>query len=298
MKSVLLDSNVLRGISGRRLGDILEAEARAGILQLQDSWTLYELISHLATPGDKAHKSSHHAIRVAARRSFFRDLPQILFPTESLVASMLFGEEPPGVADTMGVLVECCEHIAQTPEGGDLGPVQTTIHEIAQNVARLEGWFAEHIRGLTATLLQVTVNHLGKPDRGVIRAFLRSHLARLDAIALINRAYAQAGRVAPDPPPDDQIQAVATTCVAGTAVLSEALVMIICDGANLDSSHIRNLLWDQEVAFPVGQRVRETEVHLVTNDKVFARSLVHNNLDRFVISLDEYLREINVADAV
>lgn len=298
MKSVILDANVLRGISSRDLDAFLAAESRAGILQLQDSWTLFELISHLVKPDDPAFRSSRHAIRIAARRSFFRDSPQILFPSESLVALMLFRENPPGLANTLGLLVECCEEIAEASPDEDLKAVQSTIDEIAHNGARLEAWFADHLADLKRQLLEATAKHLGQADRSTIRRFLRSDLARLDATALIRRAYGQLGKRIPESIPEPHIEAVAEKCAAGTAVLTEAFVMIICDGANLESSKIRNLLWDQELAFPVGQQVKDTRVHLVTNDKVFARALTHIGFERFVSTLDDYLKDIGVADAV
>ncbi len=83
--------------------------------------------------------------------------------------------------------------------------------------------------------------------------------------------YANAEIALPDPLPDALVARVLRGAAA--AVEFEALIWekVAFDGAKPEAPHIRNLRWDQRIAFNIGWSMRGRPLWLVTDDRVFAR---------------------------
>ena|SRR5882724_10353204 len=62
------------------------------------------------------------------------------------------------------------------------------------------------------------------------------------------------------------------------------------DGANVESSRIRNLRWDQRIAFNIGQTIGQRPLWLVTDDSAFARVAEATGFDDRVHTLAAYER--------
>lgn len=301
MHATILDSNVLRGTDDQAFSQLLAAEHRHGILPLADVWTLIELIANLADPSSLDYQPCRSAIRRATSRSLREAEPRVVFPPEAEIARLLFGHDPPDLAASVADVVETCRFIADAPATDDLQVVWRTIESLAQHVAEKEAWFAEYVRALAAQFdgVPYAPDEDPRSRRKQVRAFLRSPEARrLDAVAMIRRAYDQIGRPVPDPIPDHQVATVVDACRAGSAATAAVLERVLCDGANPDKDRIRNLLWDQEVAFQIGQHVNGLPVLLVTDDGFFAQAVAPEQLSAAVQRKAEYWATLGLSVAV
>jgi hypothetical protein len=72
------------------------------------------------------------------------------------------------------------------------------------------------------------------------------------------------------------------------------LECVVCEGANLDNSRIRNLLWDQEVAASVGQSMDCLPMLLITRDGFFREAAVRAGHHTAVYPPAEYAAMLGV----
>jgi len=289
MYSVICDANVLRSWNHERFTQILAGEHARGIVQLTDPWTLFELIARLRDPRSRDYWPCRRALHRAWLRSLQTEPPGLIFPAEAQIVGLLFGRELPDVIDTLNVLLEVCRIIATAGDADTLEEIQPAIVSIAEQVTERESWFGSHLAELT----HLVRNHGGVGDdaRGLTRAreFLRSNeFTMVDAPALVKRAYSQAGLEVPSPLPEDQVAMIARVCAIGSMATATAIERVVCDGANTDSDRIRNLLWDQEVAFQVGQQVGGFSTLLVTDDRLFKEAAARAGGGGAVLSAAEY----------
>jgi hypothetical protein len=299
MKAVILDTNILRGWNQPPTFDeFLSAERIHGIAQLADSWTLFELLTHLADPADKAYMQCLLGIRRATQRSLLDDPPRIVFPAEAQIARLLFGSEPPEISNTMTETVACCRYIYSEPKGSTLGKAAPTLRAIAAHNLELEAFFVEHTRSLREDVHAAPIDSQHGTATKQARAFLRSDAAAAaDAASMVTRAYKQMGRDVPEPLPEPEVRKVRDACRTGSAALAIALERILCDGANPDNTRIRNFLWDQEVAFSMGNRIAGLPVLLVSEDPIFKDAAAAVGAADTVVSLRMYLESLGLAAA-
>jgi hypothetical protein len=90
------------------------------------------------------------------------------------------------------------------------------------------------------------------------------------AETLVRQAYANVELAPPDPLPAELVERVVRGAAA--ALEFEALIWekIAFDGAKPEAPHIRNLRWDQRIAFNIGWPMRGRPLWLVTDDRAFA----------------------------
>ena len=297
MYAAILDSNVLRGLNDTSFDRLLDAEKAIGIVPLLDSWTLIELFAHLADPNDTAYQICRRAVSKAARRSLLGPDPVVVFPAEAEVARLLFQADPPSIVSTISELIETARYIRDACDTDDLQRITPTLQQVADHVASKEKWFADFARSILTQVNALTPSGaLNGPDsRAQVRTLLRSSEAlRLDAAALAGRAYKEMGITIPDVFPQDHLDAIMAACRAGSTATALVLETVICDGANLDKSRIRNLLWDQEVAFQLGQTIAGMPVLLVTDDSFFKRAASAAGFDTSVRNKSEYWMDLGL----
>lgn len=89
---------------------------------------------------------------------------------------------------------------------------------------------------------------------------------------IIRQAYENAELAPPDPLPEALVARVLKG--AAVAIEFEALKWekVAFDGANPDAPRIRNLRWDQRIAYNIGWTIRGRPLWLVTDDGDFARA--------------------------
>ncbi len=83
---------------------------------------------------------------------------------------------------------------------------------------------------------------------------------------------------------------------AAATIEFEALVWekLAFDGANPASSRIRNLRWDQRIAFNIGQNIGGRPLWLVTDDRDFARAAKaagHEDRVRKLVAYERWLAD-------
>jgi hypothetical protein len=105
---------------------------------------------------------------------------------------------------------------------------------------------------------------------------------------MMQRAARQSGKELAKDPSEETIRRV---MLAGrsSSVAVGLLLERVCDGANLEKPRIRNLLWDQEIAFSIGNSISGHRVVVVTNDAFFKEAAKLAGTESSVCSLSEYL---------
>jgi hypothetical protein len=302
MHATILDTNILRGSGDDEFSALIASESAAGVIPLVDGWTLLEMLANLEDPQSKSYRPSRSGIRRAVKRSFVHP-HSLVMPSEAQLTTLLFGAEPPGLGETLATIAECCRIVADARDSDDLSAIHPTVLEIAGDLASKEQWFADYFSEFVGKLksLPPSLDANGQPLRrnAQVRAFLRSEEAmRLDAIAMAKRAYAQMGLSCPDPIPDEQLAKVMAASRGGSLATAVALETVVIDGANLASKDTRNLIWDQEVGFQIGQQVQGKPVLIVSEDRFFPRAAALGGFQERVQTKAVYFKARGVPSAV
>jgi hypothetical protein len=299
--AAVLDSNVFRSTGDDASEALVSAERHRDVLALADAWTLIELLAHLKSRIDQAYWPCRRAIRRVARRCLDpRDgEPRVLIDTETQIARLLLGRELAGPRASTAEIVRTCQFVAAAEDTQDLSEVAGTIASLAVYVEGTEAWFAEFLRDLTDKLTAASAAaHPIPGDESPhikIRRFLGSDdMLRLDAEALALRAYEQAGVEPPDPIPEPDIRRVMSACRAGSRATAMALERVLCDGAKLDKTSTPNLIWDQQIAFNIGQQVAGRRLVVVTDDGFFAQAAAVAGFANSVRSVGQYRADLGL----
>ncbi len=292
MRATIFDTNILRSLSDEKFAQINEREVKFGVRQFADPWTLMELIAHLCSTNDPAYYKRRAALRRCAKRSLapLMEPPRIVEPAEVQISRTVFGNAIPWLEDNFFALIELARSIAFSDNTDNLAVFSKDIKSIAQHIEAKEKWFTQYFGDLRQQVLEETKSHTTSEMHAVVRSFTRSEeLLRCDAEALVKRAYHQAEQQLPDPLPCFLVNRVLTTSKQSSTAVGLLLKKIICDNVNLEKSHIRNLLWDQEVAGNIGQTIEGLSVLLVTDDKFFVEAAQIGGNKAAVCILTEYL---------
>jgi hypothetical protein len=299
MHVTIFDTNILRSLSDEKFAQINEREVKFGVRQFADPWTLMELIAHLRSIDDSAYHPCRAALRRCAERSLapLMEPHRIVEPAEVQVSRTVFGNAIPWLEENFAALIELSRSIAFSESADNLAVFSEDIESIAQHVEEKEGWFTQYFGDLRQQVFEAAKSHTKGEMHAVVRSFTRSaEMFRCDAEALVKRAYRHADQQPPDPLPSVLINRVLATSQHSSAAVGLLLERIICDNANLEKSHIRNLLWDQEVAGSMGQTIDGLSVLLVTNDKFFAEAAKISGNEAAVFTLKEYLSQLGLVD--
>ncbi len=291
MLVTILDTNVLRGAPDEVYDDLVALERAKNVRQYADVWTLMELTSHLVSRTDSSYVACRKAItRYVERAIRPRDVPpRVVAPAEVQVSRLVFGDISEGDSENMSALFDLADRIATADWGDDLHDLLPAISEIASHVAKREEWFARYFTELRGTIESSSASHSASERNAAVRSFTRSAEAQtLDAIAMIERALRQSGR-APSELTEEMIRRVMQAVRAGSVATGLALERIVCDRANLEQSRIRNLLWDQEIAINLGNRISGLPIMVVSDDSYFGEAARLAGTEASVCSLAEYL---------
>ena len=278
LPGVLLDSNAYRAMSDARFDALFEAEKRRGVARYCEPFVVSEFLAHLADLADPDYRSCRRAVGRVHRRCNVGAGGEcgILRDSESRMAEFVTGT---GLerhdAYTERVVAPLFADIALTPADQPLTRMEPHLCGIAEHMAGIEAGFAATGRRLQATIGAIVAGEGREERKGTMRRARRTHASpatrRTFAEIFIRQAYQGAGLRPLDPLPDALVARVLGGAAA--AIEFEALIWekIAFDGANPDAPEIRNLRWDQRIAYNIGWSMRGRPLWLVTDDRAFAR---------------------------
>jgi hypothetical protein len=297
MYVTVLDTNVLRGLPPDEFSKLEAAELRNGVRQYADLWTLMELIAHLRSPTDADYRSCRMALRRCANRALLPadQAPRMLAPSEQQISRLVFGEPLRDQEDNVAAFVELARGIAMADVADDLGGFRDGIQLVADHVSQKERWFAEYFENLREQVYEATKSVTNSERNKAVRAWTRSDAAiRMDAEALVRRAFSQAEREVPHQIPPHLIDCVLAASRPGSWAVALLLERIICDNTDLGKLRHRNLMWDQEVSASVGQSVDGLPIIVVTSDSYFGETAGMAGHRSAVCTPDEYLAKLEM----
>lgn len=300
---VALDTNIYRGVGDELFKAILAAEASRSVIPHADPWSMVELLAHLSDPSDPAFGPSKHAVRRLSHRCL-RPPPDgrahgVLADAEVQIAQFVTGRPLEANKGSTLELVTLCQAVETTDPTELPAAGLESLGKLAEHVMATEEWFAGHIAEVKHQLQEAMRS---SPDSTIsernkaIEAFFQSDAAaRLDAGSLIRRAYSQQGLAIPVPVPEDLITRVVEAFRAGITATALAYKRTLQNDVNLNKPRIRNLIWDQNIAFNIGQRVLDRDILIVTKDGYFRDAAVEAGFPDAVYGCDQYLRWLGVA---
>ncbi len=277
---VLLDSHAYRGMSDARFDALIDAERRRGVARYCEPFVISEFLAHLADQADPAFGSCRRAVVRVYRRCNVAAGGEcgILRDSEARLCEFITGKVlEKHDAYTEQVLAPLVGDIGLTPLDRPLPPgMEPHLRLIAAHMAEVEAQFADVGRGLKTVIETAVAGEDREGRKATMKGARRTHESpdtrRNFAETIIRQAYENAGLAPPDPLPDALVARVLKGAAA--AIEFEALIWekLAFDGANPEKTRIRNLRWDQRIAFNIGQTMRSRPLWLVTADGDFARA--------------------------
>jgi len=276
---VLLDSNAYRGMSDARFDALIDAERRRGVARYCEPFVISEFLAHLADQADPAFGSCRRAVVRVYRRCNVAAGGEcgILRDSEARLCEFITGKVlEKHDAYTEQVVAPLVGDIGLTPLDRPLPPgMEPHLRLIAAHMAEVEAQFADVGRGLKTVIETAVAGEDREGRKATMKGARRTHESpdtrRNFAETIIRQAYENAGLAPPDPLPDALVARVLKGAAA--AIEFEALIWekLAFDGANPEKTRIRNLRWDQRIAFNIGQTMRSRPLWLVTDDGAFAK---------------------------
>lgn len=304
LPGVLLDSNAYLALSDARFDALLEAERRRGVARYCEPFVVSEFLAHLADPADPAFGRSRRAVVRVYRRCNVAAGGEcgILRDSEARLCEFITGKVlEKHDAYTEQVVAPLVGDIGLTPHDRPLPPgMYEHLRAIAAHLAGVEAQFADVGRGLKAVIATAVAGEDREGRKATMKGARRTHESsatrRNFADTIIRQAYENAELAPPDPLPDALVARVLKGAAA--AIEFEALIWdkLAFDGANPDKTRIRNLRWDQRIAFNIGQTMRGRPLWLVTDDGDFARAAKAAGHEDRVYTLAAYERWLGIRD--
>lgn len=279
--SVVLDANVYRRrpLDAAWFAALIEAERGRGIAPYADPWVLMELLGHLADPADPAFNICRAAVGRIFDRCASKDdgRPRgLINDSESQIARLITGRPLPGHEEATAHLGAVCAAVAITPPGEPLTSVDPALKYYKEHTATMEQWFADHFRAQRAIKDEVLSRIEDEDERKEVRRVAIRELADSEVIrsglveAIIRGAFRDVGLPVPDAIDPEMVKSVRVTIPVGIEFHAQMMKTAIYDEANLDSSRVRNLMWDERISYAIGHELEGGPVWFVTDDDRFA----------------------------
>jgi hypothetical protein len=237
---------------------------------------LMELLAHLVDPPDSM---TFRSCRASVVRMFQRcagDGPcGIIRDSESRIAEAVTGKG----LDKHDEYTDRRVRYLLMYVGHDypLAAVEPELREIADHIAAMEAQWADNMRRLQRN---ADAPQVQKDDPMRLRILESSRngsaqmLLRIAGVAASDAAVALVRRAA------------AAWVEFGAHVFDR----VVFDRVNVDSPEVRNFLWDQRLAYNIGQNIGGRTLWVVTDDGAFAEAAAATGLGERVHRLDAYER--------
>jgi hypothetical protein len=297
MPAVVFDTNVYRALSGKRsdarFDALLEEERRRQVARYADPLVLSELLVHLADPQDPDFARCRAAVVRIFRRCAGDGPCGIIRDSESRLAEAITGKRLEKHDAHTEQLCIMLERIARTPADQPLSEEENIrLRAIAEHFAGVEAGFADTIRRLQGTIGAILAEEEPEKRRQTRRNAMKTHaseaLRRTIAESLLRYVCGEAGLALPEPLPAELVTRVRMGAAAWIEFEAQLWRRAAFDGANSEAAHIRNLRWDQRIAFNIGQTIGVRPLWLVTDDAAFAEVAQATNHEDRVFTLGAY----------
>jgi hypothetical protein len=267
---VLLDVNAYR-LAEPRFVALVELERSRGVARYADPFVLTELLAHLADPHDPDFGWCQSAVIRMYRRCGADGPCGILRDTESRVNEFITGK---GIAKHEAHTEQLRLLLMHVGSGRPLSEIQSQLSTLAVHVSQVEAEFADYM-GRSRDVIRGALDHEDPEERSQLRkkamASIASEFRRMQiAERLVEDSLREAGAAVPTPVPAELVTRVRQALAVGIEFQAHLLRVVLFDGANLDASHIRNLRWDQRIAYNIGCSIGGQPLWVVTDDSAFA----------------------------
>jgi hypothetical protein len=265
--ATILDTNALRRLTPARLDALLARESQAGVLHIFDAWTLLELLAGFAVHDDPEFPAYRTGLTALVRRSLLRN-GALVQPFESQLHRYLLNEDPPHAQENLQHFADTAIACIESPDPHRIPEIAKALASAADIVARREAEFVRQMQELRDKLISEAKSR-GRSVGSDLRREIRSEAClRLQALGSIGMIYRSRGIPLPADLAESLIVDVARDFESGFQCRALVLEQMVCDGMDIDA----NLAWDIEIAHNLAQGVHESDLLVVTDDKVFGRT--------------------------
>jgi hypothetical protein len=237
-----------------RFDALLELERQRQVMRYAEPLALTELLAHLADQSDK----DFRFCRAAVVRMFQRcagDGPcRIIRDSESRLVEAMRGK---GLAKNDEHTNQLRFLLMHVGHDYPLSAIDSQLRTIAAHVAAMEAQWADTMRKL-----QNSVDPGPTQKNDPIRMRVRESTREASVRMLVGVARQAASDVA--------IARVRRGAAAWVEFGARIYDRVVFDRVNVELPEARNFLWDQWLAFNIGQTIGVTPLWLVTDDGAFA----------------------------
>jgi len=285
---VLLDVNAYR-LAEPRFVALVELERSRGVARYADPFVLTELLAHLADPHDPDFGWCQSAVIRMYRRCGGDGPCGILRDTESRVHELITGT---GIAKHEAHTEQLRLLLMHVGSRRPLSGIQPQLSTLKAHIAQVEAEFADHM-GRSRDAIAAALDHEDPEERSRLRKNAMGWVGseprqRQMAERVIEDSLRDSGAPVPTPVPASLVTRVRDALAVGLEFEAQMLRKTLFDGANLDAPHIRNLRWDQRIAYNVGQTIRGQPLWVVTDDLAFSAAATPVGLGDRVHTLARY----------
>jgi hypothetical protein len=283
MPAVLLDANAYIMMGRARFDALVELERTRQVTRYAEPMALTELLAHLVDPTDP---SEFRSCRAAVVRMFQRCAGEgpcgIIRDSESRCAEVLTGKGLNENDEHTNQLRFLLMHV-----GHDfpLSMIEPQLRTIKAHVAAMEAQWADTMRELQRKV-PLRPGETQKKDPMRVRITESSRVA--SANMLVRFASEATGK--PVVLPDRALAAARRVAAPWIEFGARIYDKVVFDRVNVESPAIRNLLWDQWLAFNIGQTIGPRTLWLVTDDVAFKDAAEATGYGDRVLTLGAYER--------
>ncbi len=296
-RAVVWDTNVYRSQTDESA--LLDLEERRQVCPWADPWVIVELLAHLADPKDPDFTSCRRALRLIYVRCVQRRNGRdggLMSDSESQIAHMITGRHLPGHQEMTKYLGELCAAVGETRESDPLPFSADDIRFVSEHVAATEAWFTTHFQEQRARVETLLAQVQNQGERRLTRKAgmreLETSGAMRNALAelLVRSAFKDVGLPVPEPLNPAFVEQVCKKLAVGFEFHAQLIRTVIYDGANLEASRTRNLMWDERISCCIGQQIGSEPIWFVSDDAAFAAAAAAAGYPKRVRSVAEYRR--------
>jgi hypothetical protein len=272
LPGVLFDANVYRKTGWTDFAALLELERKRQVYRYAEPFVLTELLAHLADATDKAFGTSQAAVVRMFQRCSGDGPCGMIRDSESRLVEAITGkvlEKHDAHTDQLRLLLMHVGH------GFPLSAIESQLRTIEAHVAAIEEQWADEMGRLQLKVGGILAEEEGEQRRTTRLNAMRTHASEAPRLVIAEKLLRDAcqavGRALPDPPPAELVARVRRGAVAQVEFRAQALAKSAFEAAEFSTSRMRNLVWDERLAFNIGQTIGTRPLWLVTDDRAFAR---------------------------
>jgi hypothetical protein len=296
---VVFDTNAYRSTSDHDLGAIRDLERSKSVVGMASYWVVFELLAHVADPGDPSYGFALAGVRRLARHAAQYDgqrhILRLLADSEDHVFRALFGYQIPNranAAETFGRLVGA---VADGKSPTDWSAFQPQLDALKSYVAATEAQFAADVFD------NVVKAHWPKAQswsdvasdpkmKNDLIAYLSTPQANAAAAgALVIKA---ASEISHQLSPEEASRFVTKVLELFPAPIAfyNAFLKKVATGYDLSVSKNVNSLWDMQVVFSTSMEatIGGAPIWIVTSDKAVLSAAVDAHMGSRVMTLSNY----------